>query len=229
MQKNEQVMLNELVKPLVESTALKGDRYLEKDRILIPLIVMVVQGTSSAVGSQVRKALSVGIAPETILEVVYQLNPVVGLLKVQDALTEISAVFSTEEVQVKKVTSDDDAIGAEVQAKLYGTEIKTLLSSLPDNAGDFLADALTNHFFRDYYGRPGLSAKDRERFELMALITLNVDFQINAHALGSLKAGNTESELVWSTIQMLPYIGFPMVINSVQKIHAAAQKLAAKD
>ncbi|KRL66706.1 carboxymuconolactone decarboxylase [Companilactobacillus versmoldensis] len=60
----------------------------------------------------------------------------------------------------------------------------------------------------------------------MALITLNVDFQINAHARGSLKAGNSESTLIWSAIQLLPYVGFPLVINSVTKIHAAAKKLS---
>lgn len=50
---------------------------------------------------------------------------------------------------------------------------------------------------------------------------MNVDFQIKAHALGSLKAGNTESELIWTALTLLPYIGFPLVINSVQKIHQA--------
>lgn len=59
----------------------------------------------------------------------------------------------------------------------------------------------------------------------MALITLNVDFQIKAHARGSLKAGNSEATLIWSALQLLPYVGFPLVINSVQRIHAAAVDL----
>ncbi|WP_057906367.1 carboxymuconolactone decarboxylase family protein [Ligilactobacillus araffinosus] len=63
-----------------------------------------------------------------------------------------------------------------------------------------------------------------QRFAIFSLIMLNVDFQIKAHAKGCLKAGNSESLIIWTIINMLPYIGFPLVINSIQKVHAAAQE-----
>ena len=88
-----------------------------------------------------------------------------------------------------------------------------------------MADHLTNHFFGDFYQHRILTVAERELYELMALITLNVDFQIKAHAKGCLKAGNSESLIIWTIINMLPYIGFPLVINSIQKVHAAAQEL----
>lgn len=116
-----------------------------------------------------------------------------------------------------------------MQENLYGSEIKSLLQDLPDDAGIFIPQALTEHFFNDFYKRQELDIRDRERYELLALITMNVDFQIKAHAHGSLKAGNSESELIWSTIQLLPYIGFPFVINSVQVIHQAAEQIKAKE
>ncbi|WP_048000732.1 carboxymuconolactone decarboxylase family protein [Lactiplantibacillus herbarum] len=214
---------DQLIQPLLCAVEEQGQAHLGTDRVLVPLVAMVVQGTTSAIDSQVQQALQIGVVPEKILEVVYQLAPVVGSLKVRDAVAEIQAMLMRNDVTVEapQMRTEED-FGAQVQADLYGTEIKHLLQDLPDHAGDFIASSLTEHFFNDHYARLALTVQERERFELMALITLNVDFQINAHARGSIKAGNTESELIWSALQLLPYVGFPLVINSVQKIHAAA-------
>jgi len=214
---------DQLIQPLMKSIEDQGQAHLGADRVLVPLVAMVVQGTTDAIDVQVQQALKLDIDAEKILEVVYQLAPVVGSLKVRVAVTAIQATLASQGVTIGKpaIRSESD-FGAQVQADLYGTEIKHLLQDLPDHAGDFIAESLTEHFFNDHYARLVLTVQERERFELMALITLNVDFQINAHARGSIKAGNTENELIWSALQLLPYIGFPLVINSVQKIHAAA-------
>lgn len=201
--------------------------HLQKDRALIPLIASITQGIDVKIPDQVEKALSNGIKPETILEMVYQLVPVVGILKVEQALKPIQTTFAQHKFSLPAVRIySDENFGAKIQKQLYGIEIKNLLKDLPDSAAGFIPQALTEHFFNDYYKRQTLNIRDRERYELLALITLNVDFQIKAHAHGSLKAGNTESELVWSTVQLLPYIGFPFVINSVQIIHQAAMQIA---
>lgn len=213
--------------PLVHAVDHAGAMHLTRDRLLIPLIASICQGVQAPITAQTEAILAAGIDPQVMLEVVYQLTPVVGTLRVAQALPAIQRVFTDQHVAVTAAVPDQAAdFGNQTQAELYGTEIKHLLHDLPDGAGDFIPAALTNHFFNDYYRYGVLSVKDRERYELLALITLNVDFQIKAHARGSLKAGNTESELVWSAIQLLPYIGFPLVINSVRVIHDAATALA---
>lgn len=189
---------------------------------LIAIITLTVQHTPAMLPQHVIAAQRQGISAKTILEVLYQLVPVVGIPKVQAALTAVHSVLSP----LPATASQPDATGATIQQQLYGTEIKNLLKDLPADTGNQLPAWLTQHFFEDYYGRPGLTVAQRERYELMALITLNVDFQIKAHARGSLQAGNDEVTLIWSVLQMLPYIGFPLVINSVQHIHAAAVALA---
>lgn len=201
-------------------------QHLQKDRFIIPLIASVTQGIMTAVPEQVANILDANIAPEVLLEVLYQLAPVIGILKVKQALEQVNSAFAERKITLTPVESEaDENYGAQVQAQLYGTEIKNLLKDLPDNAGAFIPHALTEHFFNDFYNRKALDVRDRERYELLALITMNVEFQIKAHARGSLKASNSESELIWSVIQLLPYIGFPFVINSVQVIHQEAQTL----
>ena len=165
-------------------------------------------------------ALNAGATIEKIREVVYQLSPAVGSAKVKAALKVLNGLTKEKSGHFDAPTDSYQA-GLKYQEPLYGNEIKDLMSDLPADAGKLLPEWLTKHFFGDFYTRTNLAVKDRERYLLAALITMNVDFQIKAHALGSLKAGNTEAELIWTALTLLPYIGFPLVINSVQKIHQA--------
>ena len=196
----------------------------KEQRAILPIIAFTVQGIPEQIESYVQAAVDQGINEEKILEVIYQLEPVVGVGKVQAALKVAHQVIPANRQMQRQ---NDSQFGKDVQARIYGTEIRNLLTDLPDGAGDFVADHLTNHFFGDLYQHKILTVAERELYELMALITLNVDFQIKAHAKGCLKAGNDESLIVWTIINMLPYIGFPLVINSIQKVHAAAQELNA--
>ncbi|HJD09506.1 MAG TPA: carboxymuconolactone decarboxylase family protein [Candidatus Ligilactobacillus faecavium] len=190
----------------------------KEQRAMLPIIAFTVQGISEQVKAYVQAAVDQGVNSEKILGVIYQLEPVVGLGKVQAALAVVHQVIPANHQMQHQ---DDPQFGKDVQARIYGTEIRNLLADLPDGAGDFVADHLTNHFFGDFYQHEVLTVAERELYELMALITLNVDFQIK----GCLKAGNSESLIIWTIINMLPYIGFPLVINSIQKVHAAAQEL----
>jgi 4-carboxymuconolactone decarboxylase len=227
MTKNIEEQFNKLIAPFYTDVNNHCSKHLNNDRKLIPIIASITQGITVSLAEQIEQALAANIAPEIILEMVYQLTPVMGRLKVEQALKIITEVFAQHQIKLAKPQVKlDSNFGAKTQAQIYGTEIKQLLKDLPDEAGNFIPQALTNHFFNDFYNRGILSVRDRERYELLALITLNVEFQIKAHARGSLKAGNSESELIWSVIQLLPYIGFPFVINSVQIIHQAAKELA---
>lgn len=183
----------------------------KEQRAILPIIAFTVQGIPEQIESYVQAAVDQGINEEKILEVIYQLEPVVGIGKVQAALKVAHQVIPANRQMQRQ---NDSQFGKDVQARIYGTEIRNLLTDLPDGAGDF-------------YQHKILTVAERELYELMALIILNVDFQIKAHAKGCLKAGNDESLIVWTIINMLPYIGFPLVINSIQKVHAAAQELNA--
>ena len=194
----------------------------KEQRAMLPIIAFTVQGIPEQIKPHVQVAIDRGINSKKILEVIYQLEPVVGIGKVQAALKDAHQNIPAKPQMQRQ---DDPQFGKDVQARIYGAEIRNLLADLPDGAGNFVADHLTDHFFGDFYQHKTLTVAERELYELMALITLNVDFQIKAHAKGCLKAGNDESLIIWTIINMLPYIGFPLVINSIQKVHAAAQEL----
>lgn len=194
----------------------------QERKLILPIIALTVQGNFELIEQRIQDAVDYGVNPDKILEIIYQLEPVIGVGKVQSALTRAHRIIHKDPAEQSRDHRQD---GKDIQSRIYGTEIRNLLADLPEGSGNFVADQLTNHFFGDFYQRKILTVAERELYELMALITLNVDFQIQAHSMGCLKAGNREAEIIWSVINMLPYIGFPLVINSIQKVHAAAQSL----
>lgn len=187
---------------------------------------MTVQGSQNNLDTQVQTVLN-DFSVDYLFEVLYQLEPVIGAARVNQTLDLLNK-YNTK-LANSPTPTEASGYGKDIQSKLYGTEIRNLLSDLPDNTGDVIANLLTDHFFKDFYNRKVLTTAQREKYEFIALVTLNVEFQIKAHAKGSLKAGNSESDLILLLISMLPYLGFPLVINSVQKVHSAALDLKKED
>ena len=120
----------------------------KEQRAILPIIAFTVQGIPEQVESYVQAAVDQRINEEKILEVIYQLEPVVGIGKVQASLKVAHQIISANHQMQRQ---NDPQFGKDVQARIYGTEIRKLLADLPDGAGDFVADHLTNHFFGDFY------------------------------------------------------------------------------
>ena len=78
--------------PLVHAVAHAGAMHLTRDRLLIPLIASICQGVQAPITAQTEAILAAGIDPQVMLEVVYQLTPVVGTLRVAQALPAIQRV-----------------------------------------------------------------------------------------------------------------------------------------
>ena len=115
----------------------------KRTKSILPIIAFTVQGIPEQIESYVQAAVDQGINEEKILEVIYQLEPVVGVGKVQAALKVAHQVIPANRQMQRQ---NDSQFGKDVQARIYGTEIRNLLTDLPDGAGDFVADHLTNHF-----------------------------------------------------------------------------------
>ena len=184
------------------------------DEYIIPIIAMCVQGMDDLLEEHVQKAVNQNVTEEKILEIIYQLEPIIGLPKVIRALTVIHRVIPELEIDV--LNDNQESL---MRESLYGRELTRFVQGLPSEVATFLSKQFENHMFTDYYQRSHLSIKERERYLFTAMVVLNIDFQITVRARGSLLAGNTAEDLMWSVVALLPYIGFPLVMNTVQQIH----------
>ena len=85
----------------------------KEQRAMLPIIAFTVQGISEQVKTYVQAAVDQGVNSEKILEVIYQLEPVVGLGKVQAALAVVHQVIPANHQMQRQ---DDPQFGKDVQA-----------------------------------------------------------------------------------------------------------------
>jgi len=82
---------------------------------------------------------------------------------------------------------------------------------------------LTEFCFGDFYTRSGLDLATRELLVLCVLAALGgADAQLEPHAAGNVKAGNTIEVQIAAMIHCLPYIGFPRALNTIRVINQIA-------
>lgn len=70
--------------------------------------------------------------------------------------------------------------------------------------------------YGDIYSRSGLDNKQRALVTISSLITQGTEPQLELHLNTGLTAGLTSTEIVESIIQLIPYTGFPRVLNALR-------------
>jgi 4-carboxymuconolactone decarboxylase len=99
---------------------------------------------------------------------------------------------------------------------------------LADIAPD-LARLATEFAYGDIHARPGLDPGRRELVILGALVALgDTAPQLTGHVRAALRHGVTPTEIVEAVQQVVPYAGFPRVLNAmltVRAVFAAADLL----
>ena len=197
-------------------------------RELITITALVTNQTLPQLKVHTAAALNVGVKPIQIREVVYQLAPFIGYPKVLNALDIINSVFKSRGIRLplenQATVRDHERFekGREKQYPLYGDRMIEAMKDLPAGLGEIIPKMLTESGFGDFYTRKGLDIKTRELIIFCALATLGgTERQMNSHAVGNLKVGNTKETLISAMIQCYPYIGFPRISNAINIIKDA--------
>ncbi|MGG1686736.1 carboxymuconolactone decarboxylase family protein [Pseudalkalibacillus sp. NRS-1564] len=69
--------------------------------------------------------------------------------------------------------------------------------------------------YRDIYSRDGLTNQQRALITLSSLVTQGTEPQLELHINTTLTSWLTASEVVEAIIQLIPYTGFPRVLNAL--------------
>ena len=69
--------------------------------------------------------------------------------------------------------------------------------------------------YGEIYSRPGLTNKQRSLITIASLVTQGTEREIELHVNTGLTAGLTGTEIVESVIHLIPYTGFPRVLNAL--------------
>ncbi|RDI36450.1 carboxymuconolactone decarboxylase family protein [Falsibacillus pallidus] len=108
--------------------------------------------------------------------------------------------------------------------KDISTHLK-ISEALQDIAPD-VAKYIIEFAYGDIYFRSGLSNERRALVTISSLVTQGTEPQLELHINTGLTAGLTPKEIVESIIQLIPYTGFPRVLNA---LNVAKKVFAQRD
>lgn len=105
--------------------------------------------------------------------------------------------------------------GLELLQRVDGEGGAQVVDSLKDLAPD-VGRYIIEFAFGDIYAREGLSLRDRELATIASLCTQGAcEPQLKVHIRGALNAGLTEERVIETFVQLIPYVGFPRVLNAI--------------
>lgn len=111
-------------------------------------------------------------------------------------------------------------------------EISTHLK-ISDDLQDIAPDVgkyIIEFAYGDIYSRSGLTNKQRALITISSLVTQGTEPQLELHINTGLTAGLTPTEIVEGITQLIPYTGFPRVLNALtvaKKVFAMRKEISA--
>ena len=192
-------------------------------RELVTITALTTLSTLPQLRAHLQAGLNAGCTPVEIREAIYQCAPFIGFPKTLNAIAVMNEVFSGNGISLplpdqKTLSSDEERYrrGLEIQAPVYGDEIKERYSWLPGDFAEAVPRFLTELCFGDFCTRTGLDGKTRELLTVVLLAALGgADMQVRSHIEGALRVGNTAEEIVCALVHAGGYIGIPRMFNAL--------------
>lgn len=193
-------------------------------RFIAVLAALMGCGGEDAFSQMLPEAISAGVSPVMLKEIVYQATDYLGygrmlpFLNLLNAFLEKNSVAMPLPPQATTDYSERLEKGVEAQAAIFGGQMREAWKKGQINRW------LAENCFGDYYTRSGLDLKMRELITFCFLAAQGgCEPQLKAHAKGNMNIGNGKDFLLRIVFQCLPYIGYPRSLNAIGCIEAAAE------
>ncbi|HWS57437.1 MAG TPA: carboxymuconolactone decarboxylase family protein [Actinotalea sp.] len=198
-------------------------------RLITQLAALIGAGALTEYRIMLGAALTVGVTPVEVKEVVYQAVPYVGIGRAHDVVHATNDVLAERGVQLplprQSTTTRETraAAGRAVQEQIIGAErISALYANAPADQ-QHIQQWLSAHCFGDHYTRTGLDLPTRELITLALLVGLGgADAQVRGHVAANRNVGNDRGLLIDVVTQLLPYVGYPRTLNALAAIDEVA-------
>jgi 4-carboxymuconolactone decarboxylase len=83
--------------------------------------------------------------------------------------------------------------------------------------------------YGEIYSRPGLTNQQRSLITIASLVTQGTERELELHINTGLTAGLTSTEIVESVIHLIPYTGFPRVLNALYVVKQVFEQRQVRD
>ena len=207
-----------------------------KTRLMVQLASLIACQALSEYRVMLGAALTVGVTPVEVKEIVYQAVPYVGMAKVFDFIHATNDVLIDRGIELplegqSTTTSETRAQkGLAVENEIVGADIvDQLYASAPDDELH-IQRLLSANCFGDHYTRTGLDLKTRELLTFAMLVSLGgCESQARGHMAANLNVGNDRGVLLSVVTQLLPFIGYPRTLNALRVIDEVTSSMKAAD
>jgi 4-carboxymuconolactone decarboxylase len=194
-------------------------------RLMVQLAALIASQALGEYRVMLGAALTVGVTPIEIKEIVYQAVPYVGMGKVFDFLHTTNEVLTEHGISLplsdQSTTTPETRAekGLAVQKQIVGDEtVEKLYASAPPDE-QHIQRFLSANCFGDYLTRSGIDIPTRELLTLSMLIALGgCDPQVKSHVAANVRVGNERVKLIAVLTQLLPFIGYPRLLNGLRAI-----------
>ena len=201
-----------------------------KTRLMVQLAALIACQAATEFRVMLGAALTAGVSPVEVKELVYQAVAYLGIGKVIDFLGITNKVLVERGVALplagQSTTTPENRAekGLAIQKEIVGAAaIERMAQNMPSDQSH-LCDWLADNCFGDYYTRTGLDAKMRELITLSLLVAHGgCDAQVRGHVGANLHVGNDRARLIEIVTQLLPFIGYPRTLNAMQAINDVAK------
>ena len=197
-----------------------------KTRLMVQLASMIACQAVSEYRVILGAALTVGVTPIEVKEIVYQAVPYVGMAKAFDFIHATNDVLTDRGIQLplegQSTTTRDTRAeqGLAVQKEIVGADvIEQMYASASDDEIHF-QHLLSANCFGDHYTRTGIDVRTRELLTFAMLVSLGgCEPQAKGHVAANLNVGNERGLLLSLITELLPFIGYPRALNSLRVIN----------
>jgi 4-carboxymuconolactone decarboxylase len=196
-----------------------------RTRLMTQLAALIAIPAPGEYRVMLGAALTAGVTPVEVKEIVYQAVPYAGMGRVFDFLHATNEVLTERGVALplpeQSTTTPENRAdkGLAVQKQIVGADrVDAMYAGAPDDEMH-IQRYLSANCFGDHYTRTGIDVATRELLTFAMLIAMGgCEPQAKGHVAANLNVGNTRATLLGVVTQLLPFIGYPRTLNAIRLI-----------
>jgi 4-carboxymuconolactone decarboxylase len=197
----------------------------DRTRLMVILSSLIASKTLTELKVMLGGALTLGVTPTEVKEIVYQAVPYCGIATVLDFLLATNEILASRGVKLplqdQSTTTPQTRRerGLALQKSIFGEMIDKLYRDSPPGQVH-IQEYLSANCFGDHLTRTGLDVRMRELLTFSMLLSIGgCEPQLKSHVQGNAHVGNDKRTLVSAVTQLLPYAGYPRALNALRCIN----------
>ena len=211
-------IVNNFINNDIKSNLDEGGKYLT----LLPALIST--NSKEIFKDKLSEAVN-HVDKESLKESIYQTVPYLGYGRVYPFLVIAKEVLGKTDEASTTTNDNKYSKGLETQYNLFG---KGNIDKSRNNESEdfkFIWDYLASYCFGDFYTRKYLSNKERELITFVTLASSeDVVLQLSSHINANLALGNSKELLIEVVKNLVPYLGFPRSLHTINLIKKLTEK-----